>query len=273
MEILHPWFPFFLASRIPHLASSSKKENHMSLADDLAIQTYTFRGIADDADVIAATKACGVNKLEMCDCHVAPAEDVDWRPAYQLYQSAGIGFAAHGVIGIGADEDIARKTFEYAREIGVTDISADFEEGGIEVAEKLCAEYGIRIGIHNHGREHRLGSVQQLDDLFGRTSPNIGLWLDTGWMLDSREDPAEVADHFRERLYGLHIKDFVFGDDGKPEDVIAGTGDLDLSSVLGYLVEIDFQGAVAIEYEGDVDNPVPAVTQSVNNIKSTLTGL
>ena len=242
----------------------------MTLADNLAIQTYTFRGIAEHAEVIAATKACGVNKLEMCDCHLSPLAETDWRPAYELYQSAGIGFAAHGVIGIGSDEEKARKTFEYAREIGVTDLSVDFDEAGVEVAEKLCAEFGIRVGLHNHGREHHLGSVAQLDDLFGRTSPNVGLWLDTGWMLDSGEDPAKVAVHFRERLYGLHVKDFVFGDDGKPEDVIAGTGDLDLASILGYLVSTDFHGPVAIEYEGDVNNPVPAVTQSVNNIKSTL---
>ncbi|NQT91653.1 MAG: sugar phosphate isomerase/epimerase [Lentisphaerae bacterium] len=245
----------------------------MTLADNLAIQTFTFRGIAEHADVIAATKACGVNKLEMCDCHLSPSAETDWRPAYDLYKSAGIAFASHGVVGIGADEEAARKTFEYAREIGVTSLSADFSEGGLEVAEKLCAEFNIRIGIHNHGREHALGSVAQLDDLFGRTSPNVGLWLDTGWMLDSGEDPAKVADHFRERLYGLHVKDFVFDADGKPEDVIAGTGDLDLASILGYLVSIDFQGPVAIEYEGDEHNPVPAVTQSVQAIRSTLASL
>ena len=38
-------------------------------------------------------------------------------------------------------------------------------------------------------------------------------------MLDSGGDPLAVADKFRDRLYGLHVKDFVFKPDGKPEDV------------------------------------------------------
>jgi sugar phosphate isomerase/epimerase len=108
-----------------------------------------------------------------------------------------------------------------------------------------------------------------LEDLFHRTSPHVGLCLDTGWMLDSGENPLEVARKFRDRLYGVHMKDFVFDRAGKPEDVVTGTGNLDLDGLASFLVEMDFDGYLSIEFEGDVDNPVPALKRCVEAIRAS----
>ena len=87
-------------------------------------------------------------------------------------------------------------------------------------------------------------------------------------MLDSGEDPLQVAERFKERLYGVHIKDFVFDRDGKPRDVVVGTGNLDLQGLMHYLKSIDYQGFVTLEYEGDMDNPVPALSECVAAIQA-----
>ena len=87
-------------------------------------------------------------------------------------------------------------------------------------------------------------------------------------MLDSGEDPLAIARKFRSRLYGTHIKDFVFDRAGRPEDVVVGTGNLDLSAYLAYLRDTDYQGYLTLEYEGDADNPVPALKECVEAIRN-----
>ncbi len=129
--------------------------------------------------------------------------------------------------------------------------------------ERQCTDYGITLAVHNHGRKHRYGSIAQLEALFAKTSPNIGLCLDTAWMLDAGENPVAVAEHFADRLYGLHVKDFIFRRDGAPEDVVVGTGNLDLPALFAVLARIRFAGYLTLEYEGDVDTPVPSVRQCV----------
>jgi sugar phosphate isomerase/epimerase len=85
-------------------------------------------------------------------------------------------------------------------------------------------------------------------------------------MLDSGEDPLAVARKFQDRLYGLHIKDFVFDRAGRPKDVIVGTGNLDLEGLAAFLTDIAFDGYLTLEYEGDVDDPVPATKECVDAV-------
>ncbi len=235
----------------------------------LAIQSWCFRGIKGDEGVIKALKTCGVDHIEMCGVHVDPLILPDGgAQAIDLYKKNGITISAFGVHGFGSDEKSARKIFEFAKMAGFPVISADLGPDGLSVVEKLCEEYGKKIAIHNHGRRHKLGAVWALEELFKKSSRNVGLWLDTAWMLDSGEDPVKVAENFSERLYGLHIKDFIFNKAGKPEDVVVGTGNLDLKGLFTALSKMGFKGGLTLEYEGDVNNPVPAVKKCVEAVRA-----
>jgi sugar phosphate isomerase/epimerase len=90
-------------------------------------------------------------------------------------------------------------------------------------------------------------------------------------MLDSGDDPVDVAKRFRQRLYGLHIKDFVFDRAGRPEDTIVGTGNLNLNSLVALLRETRYDGVLTLEFEGEVNNPVPATRQCVDAVKAAFT--
>ena len=136
-----------------------------------------------------------------------------------------------------------------------------------KTAERLADEFGINIAIHNHGGRDWLGNRDMLRRVFATTGPRIGLCLDTAWALDAGEDPLKMAEMFGQRLYGLHIKDFVFDRARRPEDVIVGTGNLDLPRLIGLLKKLDFNGYACLEYEGDVDNPVPALKKCVEAVK------
>ena len=88
-------------------------------------------------------------------------------------------------------------------------------------------------------------------------------------MLYAQTSAAEKRRQFRERLYGLHLKDYVFDRAGRGEDVLTGTGNLDLPEMLRYLKQSNFDGVLTLEYEGDHQSPVPAVKTCVEIIRNT----
>ena len=156
------------------------------------------------------------------------------------------------------------------RKAGASVIAVDFDPGaGPEIwraAEKLADEFDLRLAIHNHGGRHWLGNTQMLAAVFARTSPRIGLCLDTAWALDAHEDPVAMAEKFADRLYGVHLKDFVFDRAGRQSDVVIGEGNLDLPRMLALIEANEHTASVVIEYEGDVANPGPALTKCVQKV-------
>jgi sugar phosphate isomerase/epimerase len=93
------------------------------------------------------------------------------------------------------------------------------------------------------------------------------LCLDTGWAIDGKQDPVALAKKYRDRLYGVHFKDFVYQRVRKPVDVIIGEGLLDLPAFLAVLKELDYSEPISFEYEGDPGNPIPAVRKCVEAVQ------
>ena len=242
------------------------------LADTLAVQSYCYRGSPDNATVAALVKDCGLDALELCGAHIDFDDEAAFDAVIDTYTQASIKLISLGVESVGTDEPALRKRFNFARKVDATVISiafpADATSANYRLAEKLCDEYDINGALHNHGSRHWQGSSDAIERLFDQTSSRIGLCLDTAWALDSREDPVALARQFAERLYSVHIKDFVFDRAAQPEDVIVGTGNLDLSAFQQALSDTGFTGPAIIEYEGDVDDPAPALIQCVEAVRN-----
>ncbi len=84
------------------------------------------------------------------------------------------------------------------------------------------------------------------------------------------ENVLKVLEEFKDRIYLLHLKDFNFDKAGRKEDVVTGTGNLDLKALSKTLKETGFKGPYIIEYEGQPEDPVPALRQCVKNSKEAL---
>jgi inosose dehydratase len=243
----------------------------VSSLNDLAVQTYCFRKLTDNRDVAVAVKECGLSKVELSPVHVNYTNSEERSQCLEAYRKAGIDVVGLGVITMRNDQPGERKAVEFAKSAGASMISVTFEpesfQEAVRTAEQLADEFDVRLGIHNHGGRHWLGNTQMLRKVFSDTSGRIGLCLDTAWAIHSGEDPLKMAMEFRERLYGVHLKDFVFDRAGKPADVIVGRGNLDLRALLMFLQESDFRGPLILEYEGDADDPVPSVRQCVQSVR------
>lgn len=242
----------------------------MEIRERLGVQSWCFRHFKRNEEVIDKLKECGLKTIELAPVHLDANNKEEVERVLKLYEDNGISISSYGVVGIPNDERAVRPAFELAKRAGIKTLGVGPAPDSFELLEKMCQEYNIKAAIHNHGRKDRYGSPTILEEVFKKSSPNIGLCLDTAWMLDSGENPLEVARRFKDRLYGLHLKDFVFQKDGSPEDVIIGTGNLDLKGILDFLTEIAFDGFLTLEYEGDIENPVPSVIKSIEEISKAL---
>jgi inosose dehydratase len=242
------------------------------MSGKLGIQSYCFRTVKDNARVAECIKTCGLSRVELCGVHVDFGNPASCDAALAAYADAGIKIVSIGVERMGSDEARERERFEFLKRCGASLMSVDFDLGTTpacyRLTERLCAEYNVRVGIHNHGGQHWLGSAAMLEHVFGMTNDSIGLILDTAWALDSRLDPVAMAGQFAERLYGVHIKDFVFDRASRPQDVIVGEGNLDLTGLAGVLRAQAFSGELIIEFEGDPGHPLPALQQCVAKVKA-----
>ena len=248
----------------------------MASHQKIAVQSYCFRGFRSNEQVAAKVKEIGLTALEPCGVHVDFADDAAQDAALAAYDAAGVELVSCGVNSITGDGSAAEGAFRFARKAGLTVISADVAPPAawdtFAAAERLAEQYEVNVALHNHGGAHWLGSAQMLEEVFRRTGPRIGLMLDTAWAIDSREDPVKLVRRFGDRLMGVHLKDFIYTREREPVDVVIGTGILDLPALVTALAEVGFGGVPIIEYEGDVDNPVPALAECVQVIEQAWRG-
>jgi sugar phosphate isomerase/epimerase len=241
---------------------------------ELGVQSYCLRGIKNADAVAEAVHECGLRRIELCAVHADFARPDKFAELTEAYASSGVSVVSIGVNRVEADEKKARLLFDCARAAGLDRMSVDFPLEGIDeacrIADELSEEYGIVLGIHNHGGRHWLGSSTALRWVFAKTSDRIGLSLDTAWAIDSREDPVAMVKEFGDRLHLVHLKDFLFDPDRTPRDVIVGTGNLRLRELDVALSEVGFDGEAILEYEGDVSDPIPALVQCVEEIRTQM---
>jgi len=244
------------------------------MAGRLSVQSFCFRGTRDNAAVAAMVKACGLSAIELCGVHADFQKPETFAGVVRTYRDTGVVVVSSGVNGISGDEAKDRPLFEFLKAAGARCMSVDFglDDFGARLrsAERLAEEFDVRLGIHNHGGRHWLGSSQALRWVFSQCGPRVGLSLDTAWALDAGEDPVKMIEEFGSRLHLVHLKDFVFDRARRPEDVVVGSGNLPLPKVAAALGKDGFRGELVLEYEGDVANPVPALAECVLAIEREL---
>jgi inosose dehydratase len=240
----------------------------------LSVQSFCFRDFKDNHETAGLVKEIGLSAIEICGIHCDFGDQSGHQSCIDTYSRAGVRIASIGVNGLSSRE-ANKPFFEFAKKAGLKVMSVNFSlddriEDSLKTADAMAEEYGIDLGIHNHGGHHWLGNNDSLAWVFSKTSRRVGLCLDTAWALDARMDPIKTIRTFGDRLHVVHLKDFVFNRDRTQEDVIVGTGNIDLGETRQALKEVGFEGEAIIEYEGDRANPVPSLRECVIKIRSEL---
>ena len=183
----------------------------------------------------------------------------------------GMSISAHGVNAFGKDAAANRKTFEFAKALGIRNITADPAPESFDNLNELVQEFDTRIAIHNHGPRHRYNkAVDVLRAIEGRDE-RIGACADLGHYIRSGEQPTDVIRLLRGRLYGIHLKDFAEMKENA-KGVVLGQGHLNVPAVFAALLQVGFpaDGAMSLEYEENPQDPIAEIRQCVVVAKKAL---
>lgn len=238
----------------------------------LGIQSYCLRHTRSNEKVADRVRELGLDELELCAIHVDFQDPASFAGVVDQYARKGVRISSSGVNPITGNEANDRRLFEFAKLAGHRVISVTFPIPGtsIPVGEKLAEEYEIDLAVHNHGGRDWLGSPKALDWLMNTTSERVGLNLDFAWMLDAGFDPLDQFNRLAKHVKTIHLKDFAFDRAGRFNDVVVGTGNVDLAKLDGLLREVGFDGTAVLEYEGSPENPMPDLARCVEKIKAEM---
>jgi len=174
-----------------------------------------------------------------------------------ILEAKGIHLLSYGVIRPRGEEEW-RQAFAFAKEMGIQTLICEPGRNQMEMLDKLAAEYGVNVGIHNHG-EPTPDMVEKL--LEGRSerigiAPDIGHWCRRGF------DPVANLKRFEGRVLSIHLKDI----DANKRDVHFGTGTTPVDDILTHLDKVGYKGPIIIEYESG--NQAEAVKQCVDYLRA-----
>jgi inosose dehydratase len=176
----------------------------------------------------------------------------------------GLSISAHGVNPFSKDAAANRKTFEFAKALGIRNISADPDPESFDSLNDLVKEYDIRIAIHNHGPRHRYNKAVDVLHAIEGHDERIGACADLGHYIRSGEQPIDVIRLLKGRLYGIHLKDFAEMK-AETKGVVLGQGHLNVPAVFSALLNVGFpaDGAISLEYEENPQDPIAEIRECV----------
>lgn len=188
--------------------------------------------------------------------------------------ACGLTLVNIGVVKLPPDEAESRKVFECAKKFGIDTLVSEPEPAALDVVEKLCKEYNIKVAIHNHPKPSPYWNPDTvLEAVKGRT-PLMGACADVGHWVRSGLDPVECLKKYEGRIIALHFKDLSEKNpsgekNAKIHDVPWGTGVSNVKGMMAELKRQNFRGAFCVEYEYNWTNSVPEIAQCVKFFNAT----
>jgi sugar phosphate isomerase/epimerase len=263
------------AGLLPHVSGRAAAQTPAAAPErlKLGVASYSLRKFPFDK-ALEMAKACDTKYINFKDVHLPRTDSPEAiKAARAKTEAAGLTIVGGGTITMRKDEAAVRKDFEYAKLAGMPVIVAapDFES--LDIVEKLAKEYQIRIAIHNHGPEDKFfPSPYDAYKMIKGRDKHMGLCVDIGHTVRTGTDPAKAVLDLRDRVYDLHVKDLRNLKD-RDSQVIVGKGAIDFPALFRALLKIGYTGHVGLEYEIDVDNPLPGMQQSFAYMRGVLAGI
>ncbi len=239
----------------------------------MGIATYTFVKLPLEA-ALQGLKRVDLHYASVKDAHLSLKSTTEERKAVaQKFRDAGVTLLSCGNISPGDKEDSIRNMFEYARDAGIPTIVCSPTRASLSTIDRFIKEYNIKIAIHNHGPEDKVWpspfdvweAVQPFDE-------RLGLCIDVGHTARTGVDPIDAIRKCAPRLHDLHIKDIAVAS-GSSKPVELGRGVLDLRGILQALLDINFAGHVGLEFEKNLNDPIPGTAESIGYLKGVLSGM
>lgn len=225
-----------------------------------SLQLYTVRKPLEDdlPGTIARVAELGFTKVEPYN-FVATADAL----AAAFAQNGITAPSGHAPL-LKDDQD---EIFRAAKKLGITTVIDPFvpaeqwqnaediqkTAAGLNAAAKKGAEYGIRVGYHNHSweLESKINGTTALEYFETLLDPELVLEVDTYWVSVGGANAVDVLTSLGERVKFIHIKDGPLTTDTKAQ-LPAGQGEVPVWDVLGAAKSLEVGVVEFDDYAGDI---------------------
>ncbi|MDJ0311762.1 sugar phosphate isomerase/epimerase [Arthrobacter sp. H35-D1] len=180
-------------------------------------------------------------------------------------------FAANGISApsghaplLSADQD---EIFRAANKLGIETVidpyipaeqwqsAADIEKTAsvLNAAAKKGAEYGVRVGYHNHAweLESQINGSTALEYLNSLLDPELVLEVDTYWVSVGGQDPVALLGRLGDRVKFIHIKDGPLTTNDV-DQLPAGQGAMPIRDVIDAAASMEVGVVEFDDYAGDI---------------------
>lgn len=245
----------------------------------LSIQSYTFH-LFSVVESLDKTAQLGVKYIEIYPGQKMGGNFGDALFGYQLSEddqkklkaiaaSKGITIVSSGVWTAKRDE--WEKIFSFAKNMQQEFISAEPAREDWDLVEELAKRYQIKVAVHNHPSVSSYWKPEILLESIKDRSELIGSSADVGHYKRMGLDPLECIRKLEGKIISFHFKDIApVGSEATLEDVVWGTGVLQVEDMLKELKRQHFKGYFTIEYEANWENNLPEIKASIDYFKQIM---
>ncbi|HEC43434.1 MAG TPA: sugar phosphate isomerase/epimerase [Bacteroides sp.] len=260
------------AVSIPRLADASlvPARKKKSAADiKLGVASYSLRKFTQE-QALDMTLRCGVNRITFKSMHLPLDSDKETiNAALASCKEKGIDLYGAGVITMRTKED-ADQAFEYAKAAELDMIIGVPYPAVLEYVEEKVKESDIKLAIHNHGPGDDIyPSAESAIEKIKNMDKRMGLCIDIGHTKRINRNPEQDVKDYFDRVFDIHIKD-VTAANPEGQTCVMGRGVIDLVSFLNTVVDLNYAGTLALEYEAESNDPLPGMMESLGYVKGVL---
>lgn len=225
-----------------------------------SLQLYTVRKPLEEdlAGTIARVAELGFTKVEPYN-FVATADAL----AAAFAENGITAPSGHAPL-LSTDQD---EIFAAANKLGITTVidpfipaeqwqsAEDIEKiaAGLNAAAKKGAEYGVRVGYHNHAweLESTVNGTTALEYFATLLDPELVLEVDTYWVSVGGANAVDILTSLGERVKYIHIKDGPLTTDTKAQ-LPAGQGAVPIWDVIGAAKSLEVGVVEFDDFDGDI---------------------
>ena len=249
---------------------TSKKETPARLGWEMGVQAYTFRDFTFYQSV-KKVKSLGLHYIEAWPGQKI-GDGMDGKMDYTMssqkkdkirdfLQKNNVHMIAYGVLTPKTEKEW-NQIFNFARDMGVKNITAEPLKNQMSYVSHMCDMYGINVAIHNHPQPSQYWNPDTLLTAIKGQSPHIGVCADIGHWVRSGLNPLKCIKKLNGHIIELHFKD-VTSHQPQAKVTVWGKGVINIPAILTELHQQNFKGLFSIEYESDPNNNIPEIRKSL----------
>ena len=280
MKRIELWLPILLLAAFSIISctvsSNQNKEKEVVVKKEvkfkLGVASYSLRKFDLDK-TLEFTRRLDVDYIAFKSFHLKlDATDAEIAEAVRKTTDAGLHLYAGGVIYMKTKAEVDQ-AFEYAKKAGMKIIVGVPDHELLPYVETKVKEYDIKVAIHNHGPGDKLyPSAESAYLLIKDMDPRMGLCIDVGHTTRIGRSPSQDVKDFFDRVFDIHIKDVTKADsEGTTCEI--GRGIINFNEFLNDLVDLGYEGVLALEFEKDGDDPFIGMAESMGYLKGIVSTL